>query len=83
MPEQPKNLSSLKKKQQKQKNNLNTAARYSGLAFEMLFLILAGVFGGIKLDEKFKLEPLFTVLGALIGVGLALYFALRDLLKKT
>jgi F0F1-type ATP synthase assembly protein I len=49
----------------------------------MLFIILAGVFGGIKLDEKINSTPAFTIGGSLLGVGMALYFVLKDLLKKS
>ena len=63
-------------------NKLNQAARYSGLAFEMFFIILAGVFGGIKLDEKLNTEPIFTAVLALIGVVAAIYLAIKDLLRK-
>lgn len=69
--------------QQKLKNNLNTYARYSGLAFEMLFIIGAGVFGGIKLDEVLDTSPIFTAILSLFGVILAIYFAVKDLLRKS
>lgn len=68
-----------------QQNNqrLRDYARYSSLAFQMLAIILLAVFGGLKLDRWMSLKfPLFTLIGALLGVGMALYFALKDLLKK-
>jgi F0F1-type ATP synthase assembly protein I len=48
----------------------------------MIVLILAGVFGGLKLDRIFNTLPLFTVVLSLAGVILALYFALKDFLNK-
>lgn len=48
----------------------------------MLVIILAGVFGGLKLDEKLNTEPVLVVTGSLLGVGLALYFVLKDLTKN-
>jgi F0F1-type ATP synthase assembly protein I len=48
----------------------------------MLFIILAGVFGGLKLDEKLNSEPAFIIIGSLLGVGSALYFVFKDLTKN-
>jgi F0F1-type ATP synthase assembly protein I len=48
----------------------------------MFFIILAGVFGGIKLDEMLNTSPLFTVLLSLLGVMAGIYMALKDFLKK-
>ncbi len=62
--------------------NLKDYARYSGLAFQMLFIILAGVWGGVKLDEWLKLRPLFTIILTIVSVILAIYFAVKDLLRK-
>lgn len=71
-----------KQSEKKPPSKLATAARYSGIAFEMFFVILAGVFGGIKLDETLNTEPLFTALLSLIGVFAAIYFAIKDFLRK-
>jgi hypothetical protein len=48
----------------------------------MIFLIFAGVFGGMKLDSKLHSLPIFTIVLSLTGLILALYFALKDLIKK-
>jgi len=61
---------------------LNDYARYSGMAFEMVAIILAGVFGGTKLDELADTKPLFTVVLSLISVTAAIYIVIRDLLKR-
>lgn len=74
-PEIPQNQ---KKKKLK---NLNTYSKYTGLAFEMVFIIMAGVFGGIKLDKIFNSKPLFTAFLSLAGVIMAIYFALKDFLR--
>ena len=68
--------------QKKQASKLRQAARYSGIAFEMLFVMLAGVFGGIKLDEKLNTPPIFTVLLSLISISAAIYLAIKDFLRK-
>lgn len=53
--------------------NVNSYAKYSGLAFEMLGIIILGVWGGIKLDALFDTKPLLTVVLSLGGVALAIY----------
>lgn len=53
--------------------NVNNYAKYSGLAFEMLGIIILGVWGGIKLDALFDTKPLFSVVLSLGGVALAIY----------
>ncbi len=49
----------------------------------MGIIIFAGVYGGIKLDEKVKWEtPVFTVVLSLLSVFIALYIVLKDFIKK-
>jgi F0F1-type ATP synthase assembly protein I len=48
----------------------------------MLFIILAGVWGGLKLDDWLHLKPLFTIVLTIISVVMAIYFAIKDLLRK-
>jgi F0F1-type ATP synthase assembly protein I len=49
----------------------------------MIAIVLAGVFGGIKLDEWLQWKfPLFTILLSILGVFAAIYFAIKDFLKK-
>jgi hypothetical protein len=48
----------------------------------MLLIILAGVFGGVKLDEWLELgAPVFTVVLSLLSVVLAIYYVTKDLLR--
>lgn len=57
-------------------------ARYSGLAFQMIVVVLVVLYGGIKLDEYLEWEfPLFTILGAVGGVVLAIYYAVKDFIR--
>lgn len=66
----------------KKKKQITGVLKYSGLAFQMIVIILLVLYGGIKLDEFLGKEfPLFTIIGAFLGVILALYFALKDFLK--
>ena len=68
--------------QEKKKKLLDNYARYSSIAFQMLIIILIGVFGGIKLDEWLKLTiPVFTIVFSILAVILAIYTVTRDLLK--
>lgn len=67
----------------KEKKSLDNYARYSSIAIQMLVIILAGVFGGYKLDQWLKLNaPVFTIILSLLSVILAIYYVTRDLLKS-
>lgn len=67
----------------KKKKSFDNYVKYSGLGFQMLVVIAAGVFGGYKLDKmagnKF---PVFLLLLSLISVGLSIYIAIKDFFKK-
>ena len=74
-----KNSNPEKKKDQ---SSLNDYARYSSIAFQMIAIILLGVFGGMKLDQLIKIEfPVFTVVLTILSVILSIYFVIRDLIK--
>jgi F0F1-type ATP synthase assembly protein I len=64
------------------KNYLNNYARYSSIAFQMLAIILLGVFGGYKLDGWLNTLPVFTVLLSLLSVVIAIYSVVKDLLNN-
>ena len=65
------------------KKQLPDYARYSGIAFQMAFIILIGIFGGFELDKLINLKfPVFTVLLSIGSVTLAIYIVVKDLLKK-
>ncbi len=58
-------------------------AKYSGLAFEMLGIIVLGSWAGYKLDEKRAGEfPIWTVILSLFAVFASLYLVLKQLLKR-
>jgi F0F1-type ATP synthase assembly protein I len=73
-----------KEPQKKQENNaLQTYAKYSGLAFQMIVIILVTTWGGTKLDKILELKkPVFTIILSLLGVFAAIYTLLRDFIKK-
>jgi F0F1-type ATP synthase assembly protein I len=64
------------------KRALNNYAKYSSMAFQMLVIILIGLFAGYKLDIWLHTKPLLTVILSLSSVILAIYFVTKDLLKK-
>jgi hypothetical protein len=48
----------------------------------MIAIILAGVFGGIKLDQVVSWEfPVFTLVFTLLAVCLSMYYAVKDLIR--
>jgi F0F1-type ATP synthase assembly protein I len=72
-------------KKNKKKNNkpgLANYAKYSGMAFEMIAIILISVWGGNKLDAIFNDgKALYVIILSIVGVGAALYFALKDFIR--
>ena len=67
----------------KTQKNLNNAAHYSSIGFQMIVIILAGTFGGIKLDKYFHPRfPVFTVVMSFLSVILAMYYILKDFIGK-
>ncbi|GAB4321010.1 MAG: hypothetical protein Kow00127_13340 [Bacteroidales bacterium] len=65
------------------KKSLNSYARYSSIALQMMVIIVAGTWGGVKLDEWIKTGfPLFTVILSLASVALAIYSVTRDLMQN-
>lgn len=74
----------MEEKQQKKKQPLTDYGKYAAMAFQMGAIIALGVWGGVKLDEKFPLTrfPIFTIALSLLSVFGAMYFVIKDLLKK-
>jgi hypothetical protein len=49
----------------------------------MAIVILAGTFGGYKLDGKLKLKfPVFTIVLSLLSVALALFMVIKEFIGK-
>lgn len=68
---------------EKKKKTLNAYARYSSIGFQMLLIILAGVFGGREVDRWLELQfPVFTLVLTILAVVLSIYFVIKDLLRK-
>lgn len=71
-------------KNPKKKLSLTDYGKYSAMGFQMLAIMGLGIFAGIKIDAMLGMEktPVFTILLALVSVVLAIYFVVKDLLKK-
>jgi hypothetical protein len=67
----------------KTKKNLNNFTHYSGIGLQMTAIILAGTFGGIKLDKLISLKfPVFTVTLSLLAVIIAMYLMMKEFIFK-
>jgi F0F1-type ATP synthase assembly protein I len=63
-------------------NAIKNFARYSGMAFQMIGIILATTWGGMKLDQLTGLKtPVFTIILSLLGVFAAIWVAVKDFIK--
>lgn len=73
----------------KKKNRIKTEnkgirdfGKYSGLAFQMVAIILITTLGGVKLDKLTGWQtPVFTIILSLLGVFAAIYFSIKDFIK--
>lgn len=71
-----------KTNQKENSNGLDKYAKYSGLAVQMILIILIFVWAGKKLDEKFMDEKqVFVIVFSLLGVFTGLYVALKDFIN--
>lgn len=69
----------MKKKLKKQ---LPDYAKYTSIALSMAIIITAGTVGGVFLDKWVQPGfPVFTLVLSLASVVLAIYHAVRDLIK--
>ncbi len=64
------------------KTPIHNYATYSSLAFQMLAIMLIGVFGGLKLDDWIGTRPIFTIIITLLAVVFSIYYAIKDFIKK-
>jgi ATP synthase protein I len=75
-------LATTSKKNPKKSSNkkpLNAYARYSGLAIQMVVVVVLGILGGRWLDSKVENEtPWWTVGGALFGIFGAMFYLFKE-----
>lgn len=70
------------KSSKKQNNSLNQYARFSSIAIQMGVIIGVSAWGGRKLDAKLNLnKPYLTIVLSLVGVALALYLIIREVIN--
>jgi ATP synthase protein I len=63
----------------KKAKSLRDYARYSNLGFQMVVIMLVGVFGGIKLDNWLETGfPVFTIVLSFLSVVIAIYIGIKD-----
>ena len=55
------------------KSGFGLALRLLGLGWYIALCIVLGVGGGLWLDSKLDVQPLFTLLGLVLGSALAVY----------
>ncbi|MEO9512933.1 MAG: AtpZ/AtpI family protein [Flavobacteriaceae bacterium] len=71
-------------KSPKGKRPLNSYAKFSGIAFQMIAIIGGGTYLGIFLDEKFpNKHPIYTVICSLFAVLISIYFVIRQIIKMS
>ena len=57
--------------------------RYTNVAFRMIVIILAGVYGGKKLDEFLGNEiSIFTLIFSILSVVAAMYIIIKEISAK-
>ena len=72
-----------KKHPQNRKKNQHSFIIYSQLAFQMLVVIVAGVFLGLKLDEIYPNQhSLFTLVFAIFAIALSIYYTITQVTKN-
>lgn len=75
-------LNQTPRKNNSDNNHLRSFARYSGMAFQMIFILLAGYYGGKKLDVHMEFEkPVFTSILSVFAVIASLILIVKDLVK--
>ena len=63
----------------KKKRQLDTYAKFSGIAFQMIAIIGLGSYGGVKLDELYpEFHPMFTLICSLGSVAIAMYLVIKQ-----
>ena len=59
---------------------MGSVLRLLGIGWYVALYILGGGFGGLWLDNRLDLSPLFTLLGLALGIGLAVIGMYRMLM---
>ncbi|KAA9331939.1 AtpZ/AtpI family protein [Adhaeribacter soli] len=71
-------------RQENEQKATNAFVRYSGMAFQMIAVLLAAAYGGRWLDDKVGNEqPWFTLVLLLIGVVASMYLIIKTVTKQS
>jgi hypothetical protein len=74
---------SFQEQKEKVQRGANSYLRYTGLGFTMIGVILAFTFGGRWLDQQLEWRyPVFTVVGAMLGIVGAMVYLFRETGRK-
>jgi ATP synthase protein I len=68
--------------QGEQRNLINDYGPYLGLGLQLAVTVVAMVFLGIWLDDKFNTSPILTIICSFLGVFAALYNFIKTVLKS-
>ena len=69
----------MNEKKKSKKSLPESLIKYSGLSVKIAMAILAGVYSGKYLDEKWALEtPIFTLALSMLGLALAMYIIIKE-----
>ena len=61
------------------KSKLNSYAKFSGIAFQMVVIIFLGSYGGVKLDEKYPNQySAYTIICGLASIAISIYFIITQ-----
>ena len=74
------------KESQKETNrkSANVFMRYSGMAFQMIAVLLVAAYSGQWLDDHYQNEqPWFTLVLLLIGVTASMYLIIKTVTKQS
>ena len=75
-------LTNPEKSNNSKKKPLNTYAQYSVMAFQMAAIIFGFTYAGMKLDEHYDKSPVFTTSLALFSIFLAIWYSIKDFIRK-
>ncbi|MBK0404282.1 AtpZ/AtpI family protein [Adhaeribacter sp. BT258] len=66
------------------KKSANAFVRYSGMAFQMIAVLLLAAYSGQWLDDHFQnKQPWFTLVLLLIGVTASMYLIIKTVTKNS
>jgi ATP synthase protein I len=69
--------------QETNKKSTNAFLRYSGMAFQMIVVLLIAAYAGQWLDDHFQnKQPWFTLVLLLLGVTASMYLIIKTVTKQ-